>query len=135
MTSTGLHVGRAFTGTDLEDSCPCPKAPCGLVIQDMADPACDQHPIDAAKTMRQIHRARLCPGHRAAPVPAAVPRPAPVRPMDLAAAAHMRIAAALRLVDRALAGPHTTTALTDALLDIRSQLTAPAPAGRPQKGQ
>jgi hypothetical protein len=59
------HIGRSWDGTSLEDECPCPKAPCGLVSSDAVDPACDQHPSERRKTMRQIHTAAVCPGPRA----------------------------------------------------------------------
>lgn len=62
-----LHVGRSWEGTDLEDGCPCPKAPCGLVLLDSADPACREHPPVRAKTMRQVHLADACPGGRKTP--------------------------------------------------------------------
>jgi hypothetical protein len=58
------HIGRAWSGTEIENTCPCPKAPCGLVIQGQADPDCTQHPIARAKTIRQSHRAEDCPGPR-----------------------------------------------------------------------
>lgn len=57
----GTHIGRSWAGHDLEDDCPCPKAPCGLVVQETVAEECDQHPIQAAKTMRQSHRADQCP--------------------------------------------------------------------------
>jgi hypothetical protein len=57
----GAHIGRSFTGTALEDTCPCPKAPCGLVVQDTIDPACEQHAWTHAKSMRQSHTAGSCP--------------------------------------------------------------------------
>lgn len=52
-----MHYGRSWTGHPLEDDCPCRKEPCGLVST--PDPACDQHA--GSKTMRQNHRAELCP--------------------------------------------------------------------------
>lgn len=54
------HIGRSFTGHRLEDVCPCPKEPCGLVDTDRVDHACEQHPLAAAKTLRQIHAAGKC---------------------------------------------------------------------------
>jgi ribosomal protein L37E len=60
-----LHMGRSFTGHELEDSCPCPKERCGLVTQDTADPDCPQHGFAAAKTMRQFHEPRYCPAQPA----------------------------------------------------------------------
>lgn len=54
------HMGRSFHGTRLEDDCPCPKEPCGLV----GDPVdeCEEHPLSAGKTIRQMHSAKQCPG-------------------------------------------------------------------------
>ncbi|MFI7191438.1 hypothetical protein ACIBQ0_17025 [Nocardia nova] len=52
------HVGRSFSGHPLEDECPCPKEPCGLVRLENAHPDCEQHPN---KTLRQGHRADQCP--------------------------------------------------------------------------
>jgi hypothetical protein len=57
----GHHVGRSWTGTPLEDACPCPKQPCGLVRQGDAHPDCREHPIGRAKSMRQGHPADKCP--------------------------------------------------------------------------
>lgn len=61
--ATGNHIGRSFLGmaADIEAACPCPKAPCGLVVQDEVTKACDQHHWSAAKTMRQSHPAAECP--------------------------------------------------------------------------
>lgn len=61
-----MHIGRSFAGTPLEDSCPCPKAACGLVITAGLDTSdCPEHAFRAAKTMRQGHRAEQCPGEGA----------------------------------------------------------------------
>ncbi|MFJ9671403.1 hypothetical protein ACIRP5_11515 [Streptomyces sp. NPDC101221] len=64
MTSTRLwagdHVGRDFTGTRLETDCPCEKAACGLVLADTIRPDCPTHA--AARSMRQSHPTRNCPG-------------------------------------------------------------------------
>ncbi|WP_282084066.1 hypothetical protein [Streptomyces tendae] len=64
MTTTrvwaGDHVGRDFTGTRLETDCPCPKAACGLVLADLIRPNCLVHA--AARSMRQSHPTRNCPG-------------------------------------------------------------------------
>ncbi|GGS81802.1 hypothetical protein [Streptomyces griseoviridis] len=64
MTIPSLHIGRSFPGMtpDIEAACPCPKALCGLVIQDQVTEACGQHHWSAAKTMRQTHPADQCPG-------------------------------------------------------------------------
>ena len=56
------HMGRSFVGHPLEDACPCPKAPCGLIISDQIDESCDQHPMRHGKTYRQGHRPEDCPG-------------------------------------------------------------------------
>jgi hypothetical protein len=56
------HVGRSFSDTRLEDSCPCPKAPCGLVISDRIDGSCTEHPWQRGKAMRQGHLPADCPG-------------------------------------------------------------------------
>lgn len=60
--ATGWHVGRSWTGHPLEDICPCPQEPCGLIDSAKASPDCDQHPWRRAKSMRQGHRAEDCPG-------------------------------------------------------------------------
>jgi hypothetical protein len=61
------HIGRSWTGTPLEDTCPCPKEPCGLVRQGSANPDCPEHPIARAKSIRQSHRARHCPAAKESP--------------------------------------------------------------------
>ena len=55
------HFGRSWVGHELEDGCPCGHAPCGLVDSTKIDPACPQHALDAAKTIRQSHAAAECP--------------------------------------------------------------------------
>ncbi|MGY0067694.1 hypothetical protein ACWZEH_12880 [Streptomyces sp. QTS137] len=69
------HIGRSFRGmsNDIEANCPCPKARCGLVVQEEVVEACGQHHWSAAKTMRQSHPADQCPGPLAA---SALPPPA-----------------------------------------------------------
>jgi hypothetical protein len=57
---TVWHVGRSWTGHDIEDRCPCPKAPCGLVEQRSLTGGCDEH--NGRQTMRQGHAADRCPG-------------------------------------------------------------------------
>ncbi|NUS82998.1 MAG: hypothetical protein HOY75_09640 [Streptomyces sp.] len=52
------HYGRAWAGHEIEDACPCIKAPCGLVAQSV--PECTQHRAD--KSTRQSHPADACPG-------------------------------------------------------------------------
>lgn len=62
MSAIGdVHMGRSWTGHELEDSCPCPEAPCGLVHGENIDPVCPQHNLNAARTMRQMHYAKDCP--------------------------------------------------------------------------
>jgi len=56
----GDHVGRDFTGTRPETGCPCPKAACGLVLAAAIRPDCPTHA--AARSMRQSHPTRNCPG-------------------------------------------------------------------------
>lgn len=56
-----MHIGRSWSGTFLEDTCPCPKAPCGLVDMDRTDPACPEHPAERVKSIRQSHPASACP--------------------------------------------------------------------------
>lgn len=61
-----FHVGRSWRGTAIEDACPCPQEPCGLVDIGRADPGCGHHPPKLAKSMRQGHSADRCPRIRAA---------------------------------------------------------------------
>jgi hypothetical protein len=56
------HIGRSFAGHPLEDACPCPQEPCGLIAMDKADPDCPEHGSHKAKTLRQGHLAEQCPG-------------------------------------------------------------------------
>lgn len=58
----GYHIGRSFSGHFLEDECPCPQEPCGLVAVESVDPTCPQHPVERSKTIRQSHLAEHCPG-------------------------------------------------------------------------
>lgn len=55
------HIGRSWAGHEIEDACPCPKAPCGLVDPDKANPDCEHHPLTRSKSMRQGHPADQCP--------------------------------------------------------------------------
>ena len=59
-----VHVGRSWVGHQLEDDCPCPKAPCGLVDLRFVAVDCPQHALSATKTMRQSHFAADCPAER-----------------------------------------------------------------------
>jgi hypothetical protein len=63
----GTHFGRSFSTHQLEDRCPCTKAPCGLV--DEVDAACTEHPPELAKTIRQSHDESQCPAIFPRPVP------------------------------------------------------------------
>jgi len=58
MTGVTHHYGRAWAGHEIEDACPCIKAPCGLVARSV--PECTQHRAD--KSTRQSHPADACPG-------------------------------------------------------------------------
>ena len=59
-----MHVGRSWSGNSLEDTCPCPKAPCGLAIMDSGVnfEKCPEHGWRSAKTIRQAHVEECCPG-------------------------------------------------------------------------
>lgn len=56
------HIGRAWTGHDIEDRCPCPQEACGLVAEDKIDPSCPEHAIEQGRTTRSTHRESSCPG-------------------------------------------------------------------------
>lgn len=56
-----FHIGRSWSGHPLEDACPCPKAPCGLVDMDQTEEACLEHPAERGKSIRQSHPASECP--------------------------------------------------------------------------
>lgn len=55
-----IHIGRSFSGHSIEDKCPCPQAPCGLIARPLD--SCDQHGWFSAKTMRQFHYESQCKG-------------------------------------------------------------------------
>lgn len=55
------HVTRGCGPSEIEAGCPCPKAACGAVDTRHTNPACQHHPADRGKTMRQMHRADQCP--------------------------------------------------------------------------
>lgn len=55
------HIGRSFDGHPLEDACPCPQEPCGLIDVSRIDPTCGQHSLAAGKTIRQSHTPERCP--------------------------------------------------------------------------
>ncbi|MFE6284385.1 hypothetical protein [Streptomyces sp. NPDC057877] len=82
------HYGRAWVGHEIEDACPCIKAPCGLVAQSV--PECTQHRAD--KSTRQSHPAASCPGPDQT---VAVPRTERSYWVDIAAALNAAVAAGL----------------------------------------
>lgn len=55
-----FHMGRSWSGHHMEDECPCPQEPCGLIARENAVESCPQHYFGRAKTMRSIHRAEDC---------------------------------------------------------------------------
>ncbi|MFJ2298126.1 hypothetical protein [Oerskovia paurometabola] len=55
------HIGRSFDGHPLEDTCPCPQEPCGLIDVARIDPTCPQHALAAGATIRQAHIPERCP--------------------------------------------------------------------------
>lgn len=61
----GMHIGRSWPGMqpDLEDECPCPQEPCGLIAVEKIDPNCPQHGR-GEKTIRASHLPEHCPGKR-----------------------------------------------------------------------
>lgn len=61
VASLPRHIGRHWHGHDIENACPCPKAPCGLVVEGTAVPECTQHPAARSQTIRQSHLATACP--------------------------------------------------------------------------
>lgn len=56
------HIGRSFADTHLEDACPCPQEPCGLIARDQVRPDCPEHAVWAGKSIRQGHRPDACVG-------------------------------------------------------------------------
>lgn len=54
------HYGRSWSGTHVEDACPCAKESCGLVSDRGLSPDCEQHRM--SKTIRQHHMDSDCPG-------------------------------------------------------------------------
>jgi hypothetical protein len=61
---TEMHIGRSWPGLEphLENECPCPQEPCGLIAESKIDPDCPQHSWAATKTIRNSHDAGDCPG-------------------------------------------------------------------------
>lgn len=64
---SGNHIGRSWTTHQIEDGCPCEKAPCGLVVQDAVTEECREHHWSAAKSMRQSHPVDQCPATEETP--------------------------------------------------------------------
>lgn len=55
------HMGRSWWPQHfLEDECPCPKEPCGLVDMEKAVPECPEHWFHRAKSMREFHDEEHC---------------------------------------------------------------------------
>jgi hypothetical protein len=59
---TGFHIGRSWEGHEIEDECPCPQEPCGLIDLGRAVDECDQHNPLKARSTRQGHSLANCPG-------------------------------------------------------------------------
>ncbi|GGY88786.1 hypothetical protein CP967_31260 [Streptomyces nitrosporeus] len=57
---TAYHIGRSWTGHEIEDDCPCPQVSCGLVDVEAVADECEHHPPLCAKSMRQGHHAEDC---------------------------------------------------------------------------
>lgn len=63
QVDTDHHIGRSFKPGSIEQECPCPVLPCGLVSQQAANEVdCPQHALGSAKTIRSAHDADKCPG-------------------------------------------------------------------------
>ncbi len=56
------HWGHAWSPTQDEATCPCPKAPCGYVVRSQESPECEHH--GPMQTMRGGHPADRCPAER-----------------------------------------------------------------------
>lgn len=63
MPPRTLHIGRSWTGHEIEDECPCPQTVCGLIDVTQTVPECEHHPVDRAQSVRQGHYSDECPGH------------------------------------------------------------------------
>ncbi|MFI2577717.1 hypothetical protein ACH5AJ_36590 [Streptomyces rochei] len=57
------HWGRAWSPTQDEATCPCPKAPCGYVVRTAESTGCELH--GPSETMRGGHFAASCPANTA----------------------------------------------------------------------
>lgn len=61
---TGSHWSRHWDGPgELEYRCPCPKAPCGMVVRGDHAAGCEQHAPEATRTQRSGHEPDECPGY------------------------------------------------------------------------
>lgn len=61
------HFGRSFGGPgDMEKSCPCVKASCGLVTSTGIVKRCEQHNPVYTQTIRIAHKAHECPDRQTA---------------------------------------------------------------------
>jgi hypothetical protein len=67
MFDRHYHIGRSWPGcgTPMEDECPCPQEPCGLIDEKRVVAGCEQHDTWFCKTMRSGHPADSCPGAKA----------------------------------------------------------------------
>lgn len=71
-----LHIGSSGEGHEVEDACPCPQSPCGLVAVSTIDPSCAEHGAGSARVILQIHGAMAC-------VPEYVRNPPPPPPPEV----------------------------------------------------
>lgn len=55
-----FHMGRSWSGHHMEDECPCPQEPCGLISRKKVVDNCPQHALGSSKTMRSIHLEEDC---------------------------------------------------------------------------
>lgn len=67
---TRMHMGRHWVGHDIEDRCPCPQEPCGLIDPANRHVDCVQHL--SSRTFRQDHPADRCPGRPYPACPASI---------------------------------------------------------------
>lgn len=56
-----LHMAALTDNLDIENDCPCGKAPCGLVDDTLAADSCRVHGPNAAVGLLQHHRPGECP--------------------------------------------------------------------------
>lgn len=69
-----FHYGLSKHGNDIEQKCPCPLMPCGLVLDSDVEPACPHHGHAqwAVAVIRQMHPHQHCPAVPAASISAGV---------------------------------------------------------------